>query len=267
MQLKSFVKSAAVIAAVLAGQNSFAADDVTFTAGVKIWNNKWTSWDVFSPRQIGTVNGTPIIIPGASENYTSGDNAAWIPSLSLRYRDFLFAGSYFANHSYSIPGNPGSFNADRKEMDALVGYYVLPTVAVIGGYKEVKQTFGGNYNYKYSGPIFGVNASAPLTGGFSLYGTAALGRLDADLPADMVARNTTTASNYNADYKLGEVGIAYAFDVRASMPGVKSLVATLGYRNQIIATNAQIRYTPTTSRGTELRDTTEGLTLGLTAVF
>ncbi len=263
MKKKSVLKTCAVLAGLLACQGAFAADDLTVTAGVKMWNNKWTSWDAIPSLRTGAG-----IIPGYSENYTSSDNAAWIPSLSMRYRDFMAAGSYFVNHSYGMPGASGNFNADRKEMDAVVGYYVLPTVALIGGYKEVKQSFkgaAGNSDFTYSGPIFGVNASAPLTGGFSLYGTAALGRLDAKLPGSIVG--TLTSNNYNADYKLAEVGIAYAFDVRASMPGVKSLVATFGYRSQVIATKADLRDTPTTTRSTELRDTTEGLTLGLTAVF
>lgn len=263
MKKNAMLKTLAALTGLLACQGAFAADDVTVTAGLKMWNNKWSSWDVIPPARSCSTTGAC----GYSENYTSGDNAAWIPSASVRYRDFLVAGSYFANHSYGFAGaNGNSFNGDRKEMDIVAGYYVLPTVAVIGGYKEVKQSFSGT-GFKYSGPIFGVNASAPLTGGFSLYGTAALGRLDANLPDGLVTIGATSSNNYNADYKLGEVGLAYAFDVRASMPGMKSLVATLGYRNQVIATNAQIRDTPTTSRGTELRDTTEGLTLGLTAVF
>lgn len=261
MKKNTMLKTFAALAGLLACQGAFAADEVTVTAGVKMWNNKWSTWDVIPPAGSCATTGAC----GYSENYTSGDNAAWIPSASVRYRDYLLAGSYFANHSYGFSGARGPFTADRKEMDIVAGYYVLPTVAVIAGYKEVKQNFDG-MNFKYSGPIFGVNASAPLTGGFSLYGTAALGRLDASLP-DSIAIGATTSSNYNADYKLGEIGLAYAFDVRASMPGMKSLVATLGYRNQVIATDAQIRDTPTTSRGTELRDTTEGLTLGLTAVF
>jgi hypothetical protein len=225
--------------------NAMAADgDFSATVGLKAWVNNWSTWNGF----VGMDNSFNDV--AHVYNVESSNTTSWIPSVSVRYKDFMVGGSYFAKRSYDI--GPGFRDVKREEFDLIGGYYILPTLAIIGGYKEVDQWFA-NGKYKYSGPIVGFSASAPLTSGFSLYGTAAvgLGSMDAKRPS-----GTTT----DADYRLGEVGLAYAFNVGG---GVKSLIGTFGYRSQVIVTDMS----GSALSGLKGRDTTEGFTLGLVAAF
>ena len=215
--------------------------DFSATVGLKAWVNNWSTWNGFSgyDQDLNDVNHV--------YNVESSDTTAWIPSVSVRYKDFMVGGSYFVKRGYDI--GEGFRDVKREEFDIIGGYYVLPTLAIIAGYKEVDQWFA-NGKYKYSGPIIGFSASAPLTSGFSLYGTAAFGPMDAKRPS-----GATT----DADYRLGEVGLAYAFNVGG---GVKSLIGTIGYRSQVIVTEMS-----GVLSGEKGRDTTEGMTLGIVAAF
>lgn len=241
---------------------ALADEATTVSLGLRAWSNSWTSWDVYPPTAVGGQT-----IPGASENFTSGNRVVAIPTVSVRHRDFLFSGSHFASTRYAFDGNSGSFSAHRKETDGLVGYYVLPTLALTLGYKEVKQDFGGSAKFKYSGPIVGAVGSAPLTSGFSLYGNFGYGKIKAHLPLT----DASGRSKLDADYLLGEVGLAYSIDTRSMMPSAKGLALTLGYRSQVLATqDYRLRLSTTSStpnRSTQLRDTTEGLTLGVSVSF
>lgn len=254
-----------------ANAGTTATDSPTITVGMKMWQNKWSTWDAFPPYYDAAAKG---YLPGQTENYSSSDRSAFIPAISIRYKDILVSGSYFAKTKYDWVGAGGvKFSADRKESDVLVGYYVLPTLALTLGYKNVKQTFlAGNDVFDYSGPVLGVVASAPLTSGFSLYGNFGYGFMDAKLPARTA--DQSGRSKFNADYLLSEIGVAYSFDT-TSMPQAKAVTATLGYRSQVLATKgyhvgvstANAAATIWNTRSTDLRDTTEGLSLGLSVSF
>lgn len=236
----------------LATSGAFANDGVSFSVGLRAWSNQWTTWDVY---------------PGASENFTSGSRVAVLPTVGVRFGSFLASASQFTRKSYDFQGNAGPFSAKRQETDVLGGYYVLPTLALTLGHKTVKQDFGGSATFKYTGPIVGVVASAPLTAGFSLYGSMGYGKMDARLPLQDAAGR----SRLDVDYYLGEVGVAYSLGQAGLIPGTKAVALTAGYRNQVLATKGFKIPLSTTdaslSRSTDLRDTTEGFTLGVTMSF
>ena len=263
MQVARRAIKISVITLLLCGATgqTFAMDDTTITLGAKVWNNKWTTWNYYPP-----AGG----IPGTTENFTSPTRSPWIPSLTVRYKDFLVTGSWFSKETYGFKDDFGTrFEGKRDETDLHAGYYVLPTLAVTLGYKSVKQDFGPGLTFKYSGPIIGAVGSAPLTRGFSLYGNFGYGPFKANFPSGMVDFNGR--GTLDADYYLGEVGIAYSFDIKSVIPTAKAMTATLGYRNQTIAVKdfaAEIGpAVPGQSRPTELRDNTEGLALGLSISF
>lgn len=246
------------------GNSAIAGDDLSITLGAKVWNNKWTSWDYYAPTPLSSVAS----LPGASESFTSSSQAVFIPSLTVRYQDFLVTGGLFSKREYGFTGTAGtSFYGKRDELDLHAGYYLLPTLAVTLGYKEVKQDFGSDF--KYSGPIIGLVGSAPLTQGFSLYGNFGFGAMNANFPASV--KDNSGKSSLRADYYLSEIGLAYSFDAKSFFPSAKALTATVGYRNQTLATQdfavGTDFYSPAKSRSTELRDNTEGLSLGLSVTF
>ena len=247
-----------LVSAVLASQPVWADDATVFTVGLRTWSNSWSTWDAYPPLAVGN-----FFLPGGAENFTSGNQAVLIPSLSVRSGDFMLSASRFVKKRYSFTGNDGGFSAKREETDVHGGYYVLPTLAVSVGYKEVKQDFGGGAQFKYSGPILGVVGSAPLTRGFSLYGNVGYGRVNGRFPGD--GADASGQTKFNADYWLGEAGLAYSFE---GMGAAKAMSVTLGYRNQVLATGGyRIATGPSATRATELRDTTEGLALGLSMSF
>lgn len=236
----------AALAALPMANAAAAEGDFSATIGLKAWVNNWNSWNQTRSGELANFLD-PIV-----QNIESSNTDGWIPSFSMRYQNFLVGGSYFAKRGYDF-GSHGFVDVKREEFDLSAGYYVLPTLAIIAGYKEVDQWFGDKF--KYSGPIIGFSASAPLTGGFSLYGTAAFGPMDAELPT------ASGIKKVDASYRLGEVGVAYVFDTGGSA-GMKSVIGTLGYRSQAIVT----KFDGTWS-GQKGRDTTEGITIGIAAAF
>lgn len=264
MQRKTIASALACFALAAPFASAYAADDLTVSLGLRFWDNKWTSWDYYPAG----------VYAGASENFTSSSKAAPIPSISVRYKDFLFSGSQFINSNYGFVGNDGkTFGAKRTETDILAGYYVLPTLALTLGNKDIKQEFkasnGFISNFKYSGPVLGAAASAPLTGGYSLYGNLGYGFLKANLPTGL--KDALGRNSFDANYYLAEIGLAYSFDIRSTIPSAKALTATVGYRNQVLATkDFRVELDPVKknlNRGTDLRDTTEGFSFGLSISF
>ena len=251
----------------------FAAGDpdLSITVGAKVWSNKWSTWDV-SP-------AAPGYYATYVQNYPTGTETAFIPGISVRYLDFLASGSYFINKSYNVAGISGNLAAKRKEGDFSLGYYVLPSAAILVGYKQVDETFGSSsatsaINYK--GPFVGFTGGAALGQRFSLYGNVAFGRLRSSFPSYYNDPTLLSSSNPSADYRLIEAGIAYTFNVHDSMPSLKSLVATFGYRSQVLSANVTLPeggVAITSSgaflapRSTQLRDVTEGPTIGLSTTF
>jgi hypothetical protein len=263
--------AAAIAALPLSGA---MAANVSATLGLKMWYHNWSSWEIRDEVQSYNPIGTPGVIRTRTviKDVESSNTQGWIPSFSVRINDFMIGGSYFAKRSYdfvvaakpmlvdtvtgasatsTLPQVARATEVKREEFDLIGGYYVLPTLAIIAGYKEVDQWWGGE-KYKYSGPIIGASASAPLTGGFSLYGSAAIGPLKLEHPG---------GAKTDADYRLGEVGLAYAFDM-AGKAGIKSLIATFGYRSQAII--SKLNGSASDLKG---RDTTEGMTVGIVAAF
>jgi hypothetical protein len=256
------------LAAALSAQVDAA--DLQFTVGAKLWVNEWTSW---TPAH--TATDVYVI-----QTIASNTHVAVIPQLNAFYGRWLVAGSYFVGTDYALGGgvtpttgqiNP--FVATRKEADVNVGYYVLPSLALTLGYKQIQQNFVHIANpefYKWTGPTIGLLASSPLQGGpLSVYGTFAYGRLglhasEPDLLDPEVQQ--FAHYNFNADYFLTELGLAYG--TPTPLKGL-SLSVTLGYRVQVVSTRD---FNLETGPGggfqpTDLHDVTQGPAFSVLARF
>jgi hypothetical protein len=135
-------------------------------------------------------------------------------------------------------------------------------LALTAGYKQIEQKFGGDF--KWHGPTIGASGTGALGHGFSVYGTVGVGFLKAELPfADGAGR-----TSLDATYALGEAGIAYSFG-RLSV--ARSLSLTLGYRSQTLTTKgyglSDNSTTPPGISRQDVRDTTQGATLSVVALF
>ena len=214
-------------------QPAWADDDISVTAGVRLWSVEWLG------------NG----LEGRSVTHLDS-GATTVPILvgSVRYKDFGFSASRFMSTSFTLANaNPqATFRTKRVELDLHASYYFLPGLSAGIGYKE--SDFSGG---TVKGPIFSLAGSAPLGSGIGLYANGAIGPLKARFPG----------ANSNANYTLSELGFSYSFD-GASLGAMKGWSATLGYRYQSIKLkNFQLFF------GQDVRDSTVGTTLGLFARF
>jgi hypothetical protein len=260
--------SLALLAALMSPYRAAAVDwsDLQVTLGAKVWANEWTSW---APTPGGGTTGVQVI-----ESVAANTHVAAIPQASVRFGDFLATTSYFVKTNYSLGGavNASSgllqtLNTPRRELDGNVGYFVLDTLAVTVGYKQIEQQFGIDH-YKWTGPTIGLLASAPLRGSLGLYGTFAYGRLTMKASVPDVARR----DRFNADYLLGEFGLSYGVTTPASW---LSFTFTLGYRAQIVSTHRYDLATGLTdattgipaSQAVDVHDITHGPALSILARF
>jgi hypothetical protein len=200
--------AAALLSLAADAQERFLPDDIRATIGVRAWRSDWTSW--FDP---------------AHGSYIGAEGATVVtPVASLRYHDFLLSGSYTIEKDFTFRGfNPGepSLAAPRKEYDVNVGYFILPSVAAVIGYKQIEYNVGA-YTWEAKGPTIGLSGSAPLVPWSSLYGNIAYGRLK--------MTDNDAFSGTRGKYLLTEFGLA--FPLGHWDPSMSAFVLTAGYRYQ-----------------------------------
>lgn len=240
-----------------------------FTLGAKVWDTQWTSWDTVPTRSLVTGGPVSVIEPVSTNNHF-----AVIPQASVRYGNFLGSASYLVDTTYTLSGaiDPESGEslpvaAKRKEFDANVGYYVLPSVAVTVGYKQINQTFGPSSSspelFKWSGPTIGLSGAATLRSYFGLYGAVGVGFLK--LRVDQQLEDAAGNTSFNAIYTLGEAGFAYSVPTSSKL----SFTVTLGYRVQIVTTEKYALNNGFSNGRTivDVHDTTQGPALTFVARY
>lgn len=232
-RLSSFVALVALAGAAQA-QGADVKPDLSVSVGVKAWNTEWTTFSY------ATDGGGQTVLTQVAAH----DKVIFVPLLSVRFRDFIGSISGYTGTDYEFIG--GGTNT-RRELDANVGYFVLPGVAVTLGYKKVGQKAATD-NYELAGPVLGASATAPLGRDFSLYGAFGLGR--------MKSTGSSTVK-FDADYRLTELGLAYTL---ATQSVAKAVSFTLGYRTQVLSSKEALG-------DQDGRDITQGLTLGVVASF
>jgi len=254
-----------------AEQSSPVGKDVTLAIGLKFWMHTWQSANgSYGPEQGANV-----------QSYVSDPNVAFIPSISLKIKDFFISTSYLTASDYTFPtysdrliltsgGTTTAYTlnhettAKRTESDTNIGWYVSRNLALTLGYKVVTQEItdkrsgtgllANTFVQKptYAGPTIGFIGSVPIGEGFGLYGNLALGKLDMEYEG--------SSYTYKTDYVSTEIGIGFK---AKSLP----LSFTMGYRFQSIEQNMP-DYSLPGSPGTPISpDVTKGLTFGLNLIF
>ncbi|MCK5718022.1 MAG: hypothetical protein KAH77_11080 [Thiomargarita sp.] len=173
--------------------------------------------------------------------------------------------SLVSNTSQTVEGSSaGTLQLERSEFDINIGYYVLPSLIVTLGYKQIDRNLlqtdlyidsQGDYAQKTSGWTIGISGGAPLSGKLGMYGNFSYGiNMETEWATDSL-------STYDTDYYSGEFGLSYGhkFD---SMPVVNAIAMYLGYRVQSLIEDYSIH-----DNGTKRSDYTHGLILGINLVF
>jgi hypothetical protein len=251
-------------------QSTALGKDVTLAIGLKFWFNTWQS----ANGSFGSQQGSNV------QTYVSDPNVAFIPSISLKIKDFFISTSYLGAPEYSFPEYTDTIvlrsgptysvytldhktTATRTESDTNIGWYVSRNLALTLGYKIVTQEITDKQSGTglasqtvvskptYAGPTIGFIGSVPMGGGFGMYGNLAFGKLD--------MKYQDGPTTYKADYVSTEIGIGYK---EKSMP----LSFTVGYRFQSI--EQKLPAYQIGGPGTPVSpDVTKGLTLGINLIF
>jgi len=303
------------------------SQDFSATVGVKIWISDWQR-DSFLPSSIVTPGTTPapgdVVVQSrdsAPDNQESDIEAVPIPQLSARYKWLFVTGSYYAKTGFDFDdsevrasalvdadgdGDADDFGAtsttlfstsgDRYEWDASGGVYIHPYVAILGGYKKVRQEIdffstqvtenlltgatGTDSARSFSdidieGPTIGVAASVPIGRGFGVYASYAHGFMDAEIrdvqrtfngqdlaDPDCAGPCDFRAPDTDATYDVAELGFSYTHGTQGLAPHMPLSAATVyaGYRYQNISTEFD---EPTQDRS----DVTKGFAVGVNLTF
>jgi hypothetical protein len=312
--------------------------DFSVTVGVKIWINDWQR-DSFLSSGVRTT-GTTIPLPGDVDVFsedTSPDNQESdiepvpIPQISARYKWLFVTGSYYAKTGFDFDDTRATTSArvdtngdgvldsgaqsitffstsgDRYEWDASGGIYIHPYVALLGGYKKVRQeidsfltqeivdlatgeTIGIGTRRSFSdidieGPTIGIAASVPIGGGFGVYASYAHGFLDAEIrdvqrtaneedladPGCAPFRCDSRAPDADATYDVAELGFSYTHGLQGLAPHMPPSAATVyaGYRYQNISTefDEPQRDRFVGAAGQDRSDVTRGFAVGVNLTF
>lgn len=241
---------------------------VQVTVGAKTWDTQWTSWDTVPARSLATGAPVTVVQPVSNNNHF-----AVIPQIGLRYGDWLGSASYFGQTSYDLSGaiDPESgkslpISASRWEFDANAGYYILPSVALTVGYKQIQQTFGPSSKapeaFRWKGPTVGLSASSVLRSRLGMYATVGVGFLR--LKVNQELHDAAGKTSFDALYTLGEAGLSYSVPTPLSS---LSFTMTLGYRVQLVTTESYSLNNGFSNGRTQVdvHDTTHGPALTLVA--
>lgn len=275
--------------------------DFSVTTGVKIWMTEWRRDSFFVTSFFSTVNNVPIsltTIDSKPSAQTSNLEAVPIPQLSARYKWFFFTGSYFASTDFNFDqtnrsitaASPGLLSlsilnevdtttASRYEYDLSGGVYVHPNVAILGGFKRIRQTvnFTSNFNainfvqpslpirgtlqskndIDVYGPTIGIAGSVPIGKGFGIYANYAHGFMSVDIRDFNITSNRIQQVNTDASYDIAELGFTYTYGMSHLPVHLPLSAATFyaGYRWQSFNTE----FPNASSR----EDTTRGFAAGI----
>jgi hypothetical protein len=268
--------------------------DFGVSVGLKGWFNQWeTSGSLQFVDDAGNTSSAEN--PGFVFVATSEDTEFTpIPVFNLRYKNFLFSGSFYPSTDFKFPlrsfNNPGTsfyttneISAERDEWDMTGGYYLSRYIVLLGGYKKITQDFTSTTQLvdfegqpflpeinppetkktttEISGPILGAAAAVPIGRGFGFFGSYAHGFLESKFSGPGVNKK-----DEDSPYDLIELGISYTHVPKKGGAGffgsvgnyIGGISGYFGYRVQLIKTETK----KNTAIDDETPDTTEGFTLG-----
>ena len=214
---------------------AFASEGVEVEAGIKMWNNKWTSEE-----------------PGIDK--TKYDAAILVgPSVEVKFpSQFFIEASYLMSVTdYESTYFIHKITADRKDLDLAVGYALVPSFGVFVGYKSASMdwdmdlagTIIDSRSMDLAGPMAGIRGNAELNDMFSIYGNLTY------LMTKVEKKGTYTATtSEKSPGTVWELGVKAKFS--------EELSGTLGYKVEA-----------TKEDKTNTKDTFSGLTLGVMYAF
>lgn len=251
-------------------------------AGVRPWATTWDMPLLDTKTVILNTAGGPVIaVQEVPITIQSDAKIVPLTIVGVRGGDFVISANVAPGTNYSTSGQT-SAKVKRTEGDLNLGYAISPSVMVSAVYKlaKVSQLLTSNaaslsglsYGYRVEGLLVGLNASGPLQGQWSIYGSAAVGLARAKY--DGGATDADGKSSGDGYYRIGEVGLSRTLLSGSEGGALKSLALQIGYRfqNVSIRNNAYGTYDATTGAqlSVEHRSTasnTQGFLVGIVGAF
>jgi Outer membrane protein beta-barrel domain len=218
------ILAGAVAALLLIAANgaALAQEGTEVEVGVKFWFNDWTQ-----------------DAPG-SASITSDTVTLFGPTIEVKFSSSVFVeASYLVSVSdYTFTDVFGSTNIERQDLDAAIGYMIVPGFGVLAGYKDssFKNRTSGFTSDVY-GPVIGIIGIAQVDPYLSFYGR--LNYLFTKF------KNDDPLSSFPKEDSPGwivEFGVKYAF--------TREFSGSIGYK-----------YETNEGNDSSVRDTFSGLTL------
>jgi len=255
---------------------------ISASVGVRLWGNQW---------DVPVFDAVPLANPQAPGGFVLQDTATShlssfkigvIPFVGARMGNVIASVSYFIRTDYDAQ-TPRLNSVSRDELDVTLGYSILPassdgSLVIALGYKKAKINSNVNpllgqpfdASIRINAGLLGLSGSASLTDNLRLYGSAAYG----------FAKQETTPipgqepnDNLDGRYKVGEIGLNYAFYRGGEGQAFRNAAVALGYRAQVYTIKSFSLMTRSSTGvilATEKRDidsTTQGPVLTFSASF
>lgn len=203
---------AVVLACATTSAVAETGDDVKINVGLKLWNQK------------GVITAAPSVGPVNEASATSTNS---IVSVAARYKDYFVSGSHLFKDRFDFRGtNNFNFAQDRAETDIGVGWYFIPQVALMLGYKTVDSDShmmnGSTCSTKVTLPmlgLMGVTSFSPSVFGYANGAVAVGGKSE-----DNHCRGAGDMYSGHPKYSNFEIGVGYRID--------NNMQVTAGYRQQ-----------------------------------
>jgi hypothetical protein len=251
----------------IASEDSNYQKGFSATVSMKMWVNEWESPTLL------TFNNSNLVRSQHSDTV----EFAFIPSLNFTYNRFFVSGSYLPETDYSfeiqdVSSFETKFHATRSEWDINFGYYILPSLIISAGYKDINRDFNIHVNTNNipnlgkadtNGFTIGIASFAPLNDLFAMYGSFTFGWLDTDKQLNELEGIIGNSGKFDVEYYLGELGLTYSSQLN-SIPQLNTVSIYMGYRYQALNEERGNLYT---SRPLEVTDTTSGFVFGVNLTF
>lgn len=288
--------------------------DLSATLGVKVWVHDWTRVRQFTGSGGFTAAISTLSNDSAPGSLESDIQPVPIPQLSARYKWLFVTGGYYAKTRFSFDDSAAntlalvdtdgdgfpdsgaqsntvfSTSAERYEWEPSAGVYIHPYIAILGGYKKVRQEVDLSIQQEsidlasgasrtdvlrafndvdIEGPTIGIAMSVPIGHGLGVYASYAHGFMDTEIRDVLrsingqdVAFFDQRSPDFDTTYDVAELGFSYTHEMQALAPHMPLSAATVyaGYRYQHISTEFDEPLQ-------DPSDVTKGFAVGVNFVF
>ena len=221
------IGAVAVLLLIAANGVALAQERTEVEVGVKMWVNDWTE---DTPGFASTTSDSTVLLG---------------PAIEVKFPNYVFleASYLFSTADYDFPDT--GFKIGRQDLDAAIGYMIVPGFGVLAGYKDSSfKNRDSGFTSDVYGPVIGIIGIAPVDPYLSFYGRLnyLFTKFKTDDPDPLIIHHEDSPG------WIFEFGVKYAF--------TREFSGSIGYK-----------YETNEGNDSNVRDTFSGLTLSGMVAF